>query len=67
MAHARSEEPPLRRQNPGVRIDQDRVSKTEFADARRDLNYLHLGMRSRVSRVRDQPIERPILHVQRPL
>jgi hypothetical protein len=47
-----------------VLADQDRVGKSECADAARDLRDLRIGVRASISRRGNQPFDRPMLKSQ---
>lgn len=47
--------------DPGLRINQDRICESEFGYARGDLRHLCIGVRPRISGIRNQPINWPDL------
>ena len=53
----------MARDDAGVAINQDRIRETELADAGGDLRDLGVGVRARILRIGDQPVERPMLDV----
>jgi hypothetical protein len=52
-------------ENASFRIDQNRIQKSKFGDAGRDLRNLSIRMRSGIPGPRDQPVERPMLDALR--
>lgn len=58
---ARRQQPAVAGNNTAPRVNQDRVGPTELDDRGRNLRDLSVVMRSGVTRVRAQPVERPML------
>ena len=62
---ARREHTPMSRNDHAIIADQHGVHETKLRDRASDLRDLGLGMRPGIARMRDQPVERPMLEARR--